>query len=248
MSKAFQHPTSLDVVADLYNLQRHEILDKLKLIENYAKSNKRRFPKNAKTLKFFSDELELHSSVYFKNSIERMLDKPEVRKSFSLRTNERLKNKNKDQIIAECTDLEVLLLKAVVYFEHYSLSYNRILDHFIDVSVKNSGYATNRGASRNKLHEEDNARLEECLKLFKDKLKRDFVESDLREYIKLVKRTYPTQKYIQKPRLTSEEKSYSIEDQKFVLDKKIKARGKGWSEPRIIRFFNTATGLKGTTL
>lgn len=236
-----------DEIEAIYKSHREGILARIKHVEKVAKLTKRRVPKNVKTLEFLSGELDLYGSIYMKGSNARKLEEPEVQAVLAEKTKARLKNQSKEQLILECTSLEILLIQTFIHFNHCSTSYNRALDYLCDISVKTSGSATKRGSSRNLLHETDNLRLQECLSDLKNQLQRELKDSDLREYIRHVKRTYPEQSFIQKPRLTAEDKTLSEEDQAHILKGKIKKRGKSWSEPRIIAFFNSRTGLSGTT-
>lgn len=238
---------STDEIEAMYKSHREKILARIKHVKSVAKLTKRRFPKNVKTLEFLSGELDLYGSIYLKGSNARRLDEPEVQAVIAEKTKARLKNHNKEQLISECISLEILLIQTFIHFDHCSTSYNRALDHLSFISIKNSGSGTKRGSTRNQLHEQDNLQLQECLSSLKNKLQRELKESDLREFIRLVKRTYPEQSFVQKPRMTAEEKTLSKEDQEHILKGKIKKRGKSWSESRIISFFNSTTGFSGTT-
>lgn len=218
-------------------------------LQKKSSKNKKRFPKKAKSLEFFENELKL--------CCEQLLDKQRFPlaaqdPAFQQQVVEKFKlnnsHLNKEQLMKGFALLRIEYFSALTLISQLSKNYHRVYEHLYKTVMHHTENATKRGDSRNSLNDLDNSRLLECLEMFACKLQRPFIESDLREYIRLVKRTYPKQEHIQKPRLTGEEKTYPKTDQEYILKKKIEKRGTSWSEPRIIRFFNTATGLKGTTL
>jgi hypothetical protein len=63
----------------------------------------------------------------------------------------------------------------------------------------------------------------------------------------VVKKKYPEQAFVQKARLTKDDKVDDEKDRLDTLEAKSKKRGKNWSTSRLTSFFEIQTGLKGTT-
>lgn len=247
--------TSNDVMTVIENLET-KIKQNIELfksefedLQKKSTKNKKRLPKKAKSLEFFMNEARL--------CCEQLLDRqrfplaaqdPELQRQVIEKFSEKNGHLSKEQLIKEFALLRLEYFSTLTLLAQFSKNYNRVYDHLHKIVMHDTENATKRGDSRNSMHDIDNSRLLECLETLSSKLQRPFIASDLREYIKLVKRTYPKQERIQKPRLTAEEKTYPVADQAYILKKKIEKRGTGWIDSRIIKFFNVATSLKGTTL
>lgn len=223
------------------------IKNRLDEIKVNAKKNGKRIPKEALTAEFLLKEMLTYRQFKEPGSLCRELLNTENQQMLTQECIAQHINQTKKEILNEYANLNIEYIGMLALYDHTFESYKRIFKYLFDAVVKQSKDATSRGNKRNELHDRDNARLLECLSMLSNKLQREFIESDLREYIRLVKRTYPEQLYIQKPRLTKEEKTLSKEDREFILNEKIKKRGKGWVDSRIIEFFNSNTNLIGTT-
>ena len=216
-------------------------------IKSNATKNGKRVPKDALTAEFLLNEMLTYRQFKEPGSLCRELLNIENQKILTEEFISEHVSKTKSEILDEYAKLKIEYVGILALYDHTFEGYQRIFGHLFEKVVKQSKDASSRGNKRNELHDGDNSRLLECLEMLSNKLQRQFIESDLREYIRLVKRTYPEQLYIQKPRLTKEEKTLSKEDQEFILNDKTKKRGKGWVDSRIIEFFNSTTNLSGTT-
>lgn len=216
-------------------------------IKDDALRKKKRIPKGSLVADFLLTEMMLYRQVKDHGGFCRELLNPENQRILEEKFITALANKTKEEILNEYAKLKIEHLGMLALNEHNFDSYKRVFGYLFDMVLKESKNASGRGKKRNELHQEDNLRLQKCLEELSSKINRPFMEKDLREFIRLVKRTYPEQAYIQKPRLTAEEKTFSKQDQDYILKNKIKKRGKGWVDSRIIDFFNTNTGLRGTT-
>lgn len=218
-------------------------------IREDARKRNRRTPKKIEVMEFMLNEWELYRSVKEYGNPVREISKPEIYKFALHKFKKQItdKGETKEQLIENIAHMRISMQILKELNQHNYDSYHRVMSKFIDLQDKVLKGGKSRVTKRNKLHEEDNKRLLECLDELKKNVGRPLVRHDLLPFIRLVKRKYPEQLYIQKPRLTREERSLSKEDQAFILEDKVKRRGAHWADSRLSDFFNSSTGLKGTT-
>jgi hypothetical protein len=230
------------------NNLKYKLMEKaLKDVAEDAKSKKGRIPKSAKTAKFLLDEMIAYRSALIAGSSMRELLNPKFIMGLREVIAEKNEKKSRDELIDEISKLSLDVLGLEELHQHTYESYQRVFTYLFDLEVRLSKSGTKRGAKRNELHEEDNRRLLECLEDLKIELQRPLIPTDLLKFIRLVKKKYPYQAYIQKSRLTKDEKYDRIKTPDITQAEKNKSRGKNWSTPRLTKFFNLETGLKGTT-
>jgi hypothetical protein len=216
-------------------------------IKEDAARKKKKVPKKIEIVSAFLKEWNLYRSIEGLDSPVRKIQDPKIRKFAIDKLTDESKNKSKEELTFELANLKLDFLAAKELMIHYHDSYSRVLDHLTTLHDQILNGHKSRKLKKNEIHEEDNKRLMECLQELNAKSSTGLVDGDLLKFIRLVKRKYPCQLYIQQPRLTKEEKSLSKEEQAFILEDKIKMRGTEWSDSRLIDFFNSKTGLKGTT-
>lgn len=230
--------------------ENQESLEKvIDAIRADCKKGKKKVPKRVEVVSGILNEMNLYQSERAEGSLHYELNDPDKYLAVEEKFKEILRDKNesKEQLIEQIVNLWLrnqVLKESVI---HNMDSYSRVLEKLISVEEQILTGSKSRISKRADLSAEDNRRLLECFEEMEKSLKRPIIGSDLRKFIYIVTNRYPEQLYIQTSRLTPEEKSLSKEDRDLILEYKKEKRGKSWARPRLVNFFESRTGIKGTT-
>jgi len=122
---------------------------------------------------------------------------------------------------------------------------NKALQTELDeIHAQNTRSKSKRMANRKGLEAQNIEYLERALSVFEDFLDRPFKPQDFMKFKRYLLKVYPRPAYIQKSRLTNEQKKLSPAHQEEELEMK---RRTGWSESRLRKFFKDKTGEKAST-
>lgn len=163
-----------------------------------------------------------------------------------------IQKKFKDYEDVDISELKIRLANAELYcevldfiLEEFCNKASFLEKKFIDAQSNQLKNSLNRQSAKNKLFDDDNKKLSECLSMVILELDgREIQSSDFLTFKRMVERTYPTPSFIPSPKLMADEKGMS--DEYIEITKSIKRRT-GWSSSRLRKFFEASTNVKPTT-